>query len=176
MSSKSEFNLRSLLTPLHLWLLAWGLGVAVAVSVLGLLIVSGYFLAAAGLAMSVNYVAISGLIRNFALIRTVGRYGDLMVSHYAIFGLLQKLRVQFFDKFAQLPIGERLYIGSATAQHRLVKDIDTLNEFPLRVVTPFVVVGVVLLATSLALGYVNGVFLLLLLPLPIVILYMLRIK
>lgn len=176
MSSKSEFNLRSLLTPLHLWLVAWGLGVAVAVSVLGLLIVSGYFLAAAGLAMSVNYVAISGLIRNFALIRTVGRYGDLMVSHYAIFGLLQKLRVRFFDKFAQLPIGERLSIGSATAQHRLVKDIDTLNEFPLRVVTPFVVVGVVLLATSLVLGYVNGVFLLLLLPLPIVILYMLRIK
>lgn len=150
MLNKTEFKLRSLLSPLHLWLVAWGLAVAVAVSVLGLLTVSGYFLAVAGAAISVNYGAInygmiSGLIRNFALMRTVGRYGDLLVSHYAIFGLLQKLRVQFFDRFAQLPISERLSIGSATAQYRLVKDIDTLNEFPLRVVSPFVVVGAALL-------------------------------
>lgn len=153
----APFRLTTLLSPVSLWLVAWGLGVAVAVSTLGLLTVSGYFLTVAGLGMasvgtSASVAMLSGLIRNFAIVRTVGRYGDLMVSHYAIFGLLQKLRVCFFNAFSQLPISDRLAIGSATAQYRLVKDIDTLNEFPLKIVSPFVVVGVALFLASLVLS------------------------
>lgn len=149
---KQTFTLRKLILPLlPWWLMAWVLGIITQISALGLLMVAGWFVSMAGLSglfllgsaifkVSVPLV----LIRVFALGRTLGRYGELVLSHQIVFELLKKLRLQFFLEFAKLDSHTRTSIGSATAQHRLVKDIDVLDEFPLKVVSPQLTVMAVL--------------------------------
>lgn len=152
MSNKATgqaFTLKALIVPLlPTWLIAWSLGLLTAGSVLGLVMVAGWFITMAGLtgmmamgAQSFNYLVPSALIRTFAISRTLGRYGDLVVSHEAIFRLLKQLRVRFFYEFTRLDTRTRQSVGSSTAQHRLVSDIDTLDEFPLRVVAPIIIVA-----------------------------------
>lgn len=147
----TKFGFGQLVLPLlPMWLLAWALGLVTIGSVLGLAMVSGWFITmagAAGVATSFNYLLPSALIRTFALGRTLGRYGDLLVSHNTIFELLRRLRVDFFYAFSRLSVAKRQAIGSSLAQHRLVKDIDTLDEFVLKVLSPWIlsVFAVVLL-------------------------------
>lgn len=139
----TKFGFRQLvLSVLPMWLLAWGLGVLTASSVLGLAMVSGWFITMAGVSgvgVYFNYLVPSALIRTFAIGRTLGRYGELMVGHSAIFELLKRLRVDFFCAFARLSGDKRQAIGSSLAQHRLVKDIDTLDEFVLKILSPWIV-------------------------------------
>ncbi|UTO05258.1 ATP-binding cassette domain-containing protein [Moraxella sp. FZLJ2107] len=152
---KTQFQLRQLIgTQTAVWVLAWFLGLLTVWSVLGLTILSGWFVtmsAAAGLVAvgghTFNYMMPAGIIRGFAIVRTLSRYGDLMVSHHAVFGLLKDLRVRFFQRWASLSFATRSAQAGSSSQrmHRLVKDIDVLNEFILRFVTPWVMaVGAVL--------------------------------
>ncbi|MFB2539585.1 MULTISPECIES: amino acid ABC transporter ATP-binding/permease protein [unclassified Acinetobacter] len=140
-------------TQLELWIFSWLLAVVTAIAVVGLLMLSGWFISASALAGLIalgshnfNYLMPSAIIRSFAMARTAGRYGELMVSHHAIFALLKQLRVKFFQKFAQLPSLQRnQQLRSSHIMHRLTHDIDTLDEFVLRVVSPWLVVSLILL-------------------------------
>ncbi|MBS9779948.1 MAG: ATP-binding cassette domain-containing protein [Moraxellaceae bacterium] len=140
------FRLRDLIKPsFDLWLIAWVLGLVTAVSVVGLLMVSGWFLTATAFAGmlslgvgSFNYLMPSALIRVLAISRTAGRYGELMVSHNAIFNLLKELRVKFFSTLAKEPLtSQHKTLQSSQQMHRLVSDINVLNEFNLRVIMPW---------------------------------------
>lgn len=149
------FRLRHLLTQhTGMWIVAWVLGISTVLSVLGLVAVAGWFITISGvvgiLAVGFNYFMPSALIRLFAIVRTMARYGDLMVSHHAVFDLLKALRVRFFSHWVKLPLSARTNDTQTSSQkmHRLVKDIDTLDEFVLRLVSPFVVACVAVLATS----------------------------
>lgn len=148
-NNPQKFRLRQLILPqIGLWLLAWLLGIAAAVSALGLTMTAGWFLTAAttSLALGVGFaIALPTLIiRVLAIVRTVGRYGDLLVSHWAVFGLLKVLRVRFFERWARLDFLDRQLLNQSSSQktHRLVKDIDVLNEFTLRFVSPWIVAAV----------------------------------
>lgn len=147
MKNKQTFALRQLITgQWDGWLLALLLGVVTVIATIGLLMLSGWFLSAAALAgllalgaHTFNYMVPAAIIRVFAMLRTAGRYGELMVSHHAIFKLLQQLRVRFFNQFAKLlPRQLPSDVRSAHAMHRLTHDIDVLDEFVLRVVSPWV--------------------------------------
>lgn len=158
MKHDQEFKLRHLLgSQKSLWLIAWLFAVATVLSVLGLLMVAGWFItmtAVVGVAgVVLHYALPSLLIRGFAITRTLARYGDLMVSHHAIFGLLKQLRVKFFARWVNLPLQERLTDTDTSSQkmHRLVKDIDVLNELPLRFVSPYLVAVVAIVAMSFVL-------------------------
>ncbi len=140
------FRLRDLIKPsFDLWLIAWILGLVTAISVVGLLMVSGWFLTATAFAGmlaigvgSFNYLMPSALIRVLAITRTAGRYGELMVSHNAIFNLLKELRVKFFSTLAKEPLtSQHQTLQSSQQMHRLVNDINVLNEFNLRVIMPW---------------------------------------
>lgn len=142
----SAFALQDLIKPsLDLWLLAWVLGLVTVFSVLILLMLSGWFLSAAALAgmtalgaHTFNYLLPAAIIRTLAITRTAGRYGELMVSHHAIFHLLKVLRVKFFVALSAKPLTQqRTALQSGQHMHRLVSDIDTLNEFNLRFVSPW---------------------------------------
>ncbi len=141
------FRLRQLILPqLPWWGVAFGLGVLTVISVLGLVMVAGWFVSMAGVAgvlagAGFSYALASFWIRIFALVRTFARYGDLMVSHHAVFALLKDLRVRTFARLASTPINQRhqKQTHSGEIMHRLVKDIDVLNEFVLRLVLPCVV-------------------------------------
>ena len=162
MKTNESFKLWQLISPqLWVWMVAWLLGLLTVWSVLGLSMVSGWFVtmsAVAGLVAAgshaFNYMVPAAVIRTFAIIRTLSRYGDLMVSHHAVFGLLKQLRVRFFESWARLDFVDRNSQGQSSSQkmHRLVKDIDVLNEFVLRFISPWVMaVGSLLLVSSVVL-------------------------
>lgn len=155
------FSLIDLFTGQRLlWGIAWVLGIATVLSVLGLVMLAGWFITMAGVAGAIaagghafNYLMPSAIIRGFAIVRTVARYGDLMVSHHAIFGLLKDLRVRFFSHWARLPLSVRMSSegmtkSSSDTMQRLVRDIDVLDEFPLRVVSPLIVAIVACMVLS----------------------------
>lgn len=147
-NSHQTFRLTQLFsTQLDKWLIAACLGIMTALSVIGLLMTSGWFISAAAMAGMValgshnfNYLVPAAIIRVMAMVRTAGRYGEMMVSHHAVFGLLQRLRVRFFNQFARLPLANlSSTLQSTHAMHRLTHDIEVLNELPLRVVSPWLV-------------------------------------
>ena len=147
-NSHQTFRLTQLFsTQLDKWLIAALLGIMTALSVIGLLMTSGWFISAAAMAgmvalgsHSFNYLVPAAIIRVMAMVRTAGRYGEMMVSHHAVFGLLQRLRVRFFNQFARLPLANlSSTLQSTHAMHRLTHDIEILNELPLRVVSPWLV-------------------------------------
>lgn len=147
-NSHQTFRLTQLFsTQLDKWLIAACLGIMTALSVIGLLMTSGWFISAAAMAgmvalgsHSFNYLVPAAIIRVMAMVRTAGRYGEMMVSHHAVFGLLRRLRVRFFTQFARLPLANlSSTLQSTHAMHRLTHDIEVLNELPLRVVSPWLV-------------------------------------
>jgi len=147
-NSHQTFRLTQLFsTQLDKWLIAACLAIMTALSVIGLLMTSGWFISAAAMAgivalgsHSFNYLVPAAIIRVMAMVRTAGRYGEMMVSHHAVFGLLQRLRVRFFNQFARLPLANlSSTLQSTHAMHRLTHDIEVLNELPLRVVSPWLV-------------------------------------
>lgn len=156
------FRLRDLIKPsFDLWVISWLLGLVTVISIVGLLMLSGWFLTATALAgmvalgsHSFNYMMPAAIIRMLAIARTAGRYGELMVSHNAIFNLLKELRVKFFSNLSQQPLSnQHQALQSSKQMHRLVSDIGILDSFNLRVVSPWLLSGIMmaLLATFIML-------------------------
>lgn len=103
---KSTFQLRTLMCHnFLLWVVAFGFGIFAAISAIGLLAVSGWFITTASLVgVAALAVPASAWIQLFAVGRIVGRYGDLMTSHQAVFGLLRQLRLQFLRHLLICPL------------------------------------------------------------------------
>ena len=121
------------------WLLALLLGSIALFSAIALLALSGWFITAAALAgMLAGYrldiFRPAAVIRLLALTRTLGRYGERLASHHAALGLLRDLRSAVFRQISQAQV---LPSRSSEAMHRLVADIDLLDQFPLRLMLPW---------------------------------------
>lgn len=156
------FRLRDMFKPsFDLWLISWGLGLITALSMIALLMISGWFITGAALAgmiavgsHSFNYMLPAGIIRMLAMARTAGRYGELMVSHHAVFDLLKTLRLRFFNRLAALPLTQqRSALQASQYMHRLVSDIDKLDEFILRVISPWLIGGFSVLLLGVFIGW-----------------------
>lgn len=112
------------------------------VALLGL---SGWFITASaltglalalGLSVSLDVYVPGGGIRFFALSRTVSRYVERVYNHNSVLTLLAELR---FHVFGQLTRLDDLTLGRQRASDwltRLTSDIDTLDNFYLRVLIP----------------------------------------
>jgi ATP-binding cassette, subfamily C, bacterial CydC len=149
--------LRALYRSARLWntaaylllALTWGAGIA-------LLALSGWFIAATGLAgagllLALDIFTPSAGIRTAAIVRTLARYGERVVGHAAVLRILARLRADTFGAIARLPPARQRQWRSADLQSRLTGDIDTLDAIPLRVTGPLVAaVLAVLVAASLA--------------------------
>jgi ATP-binding cassette subfamily C protein CydC len=77
------------------------------ISAIGLLAVSGWFIAACaifglGLVAGLNLLTPSTIIRALALSRTFGRYAERVVGHEAILRVLKDLRIRVFNSLIQL--------------------------------------------------------------------------
>lgn len=128
------------------WSLALLIGSLTLLAVICLLAISGWFITAAAMAglltvagaYGFDYFRPAALIRLCAIARTAGRYAERLTSHYAALGLLKDLRCKVFAQLAQqqtTAINQQP--GSASTLHRLVSDIDQLDNLPLRVVLPW---------------------------------------
>ncbi|MDY0385069.1 thiol reductant ABC exporter subunit CydC [Trichlorobacter sp.] len=123
------------------WMLAGiGLSVAVIAANTALMAVSGWFIASmavAGVAkVSFNFFFPSAAIRLLAILRTVGRYAERLVTHEAAFRILADLRSWLFRRLIPLaPAGLERY-ASGDLSGRLRADIDSLESLYLRIIAP----------------------------------------
>ncbi|WP_276742984.1 heme ABC transporter ATP-binding protein/permease CydC [Pantoea septica] len=144
----------------HPWRLSLGvlLAIVTLLASIGLLALSGWFLAASSLAglaglYSFNYMLPAAGVRGAAISRTAARYFERLVSHDATFRVLQHLRVFTFSRLIALAPGQLAAFRQGDLLNRFVGDVDTLDHLYLRIIAPlagaFVVIAVVTLGISL---------------------------
>ncbi|MGL4268177.1 MAG: heme ABC transporter ATP-binding protein/permease CydC [Plesiomonas sp.] len=149
---------------------------------IGLLALSGWFLAASALAgvtltaRTFNYMLPAGGVRGLAIGRTATRYFERVVSHDATFRVLTRLRVFCFSRLIPLSPGGLARFRRTELLNRLVADVDTLDHIYLRLISPLLSALVVIASTTLLLSLLDtrlaltlgGIMLALLLILPVI--------
>lgn len=118
------------------------LGVITVLTNVGLLALSGWFVAAMGLAglglLRMEYFLPAAAIRALAIIRTVGRYLERLATHEATFRLLSELRTWFYTHLEPLAPARLQTHRAGDLLSRIRADIDSLDNFYLRVLAPTV--------------------------------------
>ena len=121
------------------------LGLLTIGSGLGLMTLSAYLISVAALHPPFAAIAVAILgVRIFGVLRGILRYLERIVSHETTFRLLSQLRVWFYRAFeplvparlSTLPKQDSTDYTSGDVLSRLVADIDTLQEFYIRVIAP----------------------------------------
>lgn len=151
---------------------------------IGLLTLSGWFLAGTSLAgfagiYSFNYMLPAAGVRGAAIFRTAGRYFERLVSHDATFRVLSHLRVFTFKKILPLSPGGIARFRQGELLNRLVADVETLDHLYIRVISPIIAAFVVIMTIMFGLGLIDarlantlgGIMLTLLIVLPFVFYY-----
>ncbi len=142
----------------HPWRLLLGvlLAIVTLLANIGLLALSGWFLAAsslAGLAGLYSFMLPAAGVHGAAIARTGARYFERLVSHDATFRVLQHLRVFTFSRLITLAPGQLAAFRQGDLLNRFVGDVDTLDHLYLRVIAPlagaFAVIVMVTLGISL---------------------------
>lgn len=146
----------------HFWRLTLGviLAVMTLLASIGLLTLSGWFLAASSLAgtaglYSFNYMLPAAGVRGAAIIRTVARYFERLVSHDGTFRVLEHLRVFTFSKLMPLSPAGLAGFRQGDLLNRLVADVDTLDHLYLRIISPLIGALAVILAVSVGLSWLD---------------------
>ncbi len=136
----------------------WGLLFAIltALSTIGLLCLSGWFITATGIAgLTIAATRVfdvfmpSAAIRFFALLRTGARYAERLVNHDATFMQSRGLRLQLFKTIAQRKSLRDLAMRPARLLHRLTGDIDSYELIYLKLIVPSIV-ALIAIFTNLA--------------------------
>lgn len=122
--------------------LRWALACAVlaGVSAVLLLALSGWFLTGAALAgaagatvaMAFNYLIPSASIRGLAIIRTVSRYGERLLSHRAALLAMAAWRGRLFGALAAEDSRTAPDFSSGDASARLIGDVEALEDLIIR--------------------------------------------
>ncbi|MFU2075266.1 heme ABC transporter ATP-binding protein/permease CydC [Gallibacterium anatis] len=147
------------------------------VASIGLLTLSGWFLAAAaiaGVSLMFNFFYPSAGVRGLAVGRTVARYFEKIVTHDVTFEILAKLRVMIFSKIIPLSPAVLSRYRNSELLNRLVADVDTLDTLYLRLFAPFVSAVLMIVFIGIGLSFLDktiacfiaGTLLLLLVVLP----------
>nr|WP_240511482.1 ATP-binding cassette domain-containing protein [Novosphingobium panipatense] len=123
----------------HLFFASLCAGLA-ALAAIGLLAVSGWFLTAAALAgsagvataMAFNYLIPSAAIRLLAIVRTLARYGERLLSHKVALEGMADLRGALFDKLAAQDSRHAPDTSPGEASTRLIDDVEALEDLVIR--------------------------------------------
>lgn len=129
------------------------IGAATIASSLSLIGVSSWLISAAALHPSIAelQLAIVG-VRFFGISRGVFRYLERLVSHDVTFRLLSRIRAWFYRSIEPLAPARLMFYRSGDLLSRVISDIDTLENFYIRVVSPPLVAIVISLG---AVGYLG---------------------
>jgi ATP-binding cassette subfamily C protein CydCD len=128
------------------------LGVLTVGSNVGLMGTSAFLISAAALhpELGMLEVAIVG-VRFFGIARGVFRYAERLASHNVTFRLLARLRTWFYQKLEPLAPARLMEYRSGDLLSRIVADVDSLEDFYVRVVSPSLVA--VLIAAGMILFF-----------------------
>ncbi len=151
MSASPLLRLLRLAAPFKKWLaLSVLLGVLTIGSSIGLMAASAWIIATAALQPSVADLAVAIVgVRFFGLARGVFRYLERLVSHHVNFSLLARLRVWFYTALEPLAPARLMAYRSGDLLSRIVGDIETLQNFFIRVIAPPVVAVIVALGMAI---------------------------
>ena len=152
-----------LFKPHSIWL-AGGISLSLltALASISLLTLSGWFIsssAIAGLiaidgnALAFNFMLPAAQIRALAIIRTLGRYGERLVTHEATFRVLAGIRSWFFQQLIPLVPGRLSALRSGDLLSRMTADIDALDALYLRLLAPAVVAVIGITAVTVFLAF-----------------------
>jgi ATP-binding cassette subfamily C protein CydCD len=128
------------------------LGVLTIGSNVGLMGTSAFLISAAALhpELGTLEVAIVG-VRFFGIARGVFRYAERLASHNVTFRLLARLRTWFYQKLEPLAPARLMQYRSGDLLSRIVADVESLEDFYVRVVSPSLVA--VLIAAGMTLFF-----------------------
>ncbi len=126
---------------------------------IGLLSLSGWFLAASSLAglfgiMVFNYLLPAAGVRGAAIIRTASRYAERLVSHDTTFRILSLLRVVSFNRLFPLSPAVITRYKQADLLNRFVADIDVLDHLYLRLLSPLLTALFVIIIVTIGLTFI----------------------
>jgi ATP-binding cassette subfamily C protein CydC len=152
-----------LFKPHSAWL-AGGIALSLltAFASIALLTLSGWFISASAIAglialdgntLIFNYMLPAAQIRTLAITRTLGRYGERIVTHEATFRVLAGIRSWFFRQLIPLAPGRLSTMRSGDLLSRMTADIDALDALYLRLLAPAVVAAVGITAVTVFLAF-----------------------
>ena len=126
------------------------LGSVTLISSTALMATSGWLISRAAQMPPVLTLSIAVVgVRTFALARGVSRYAERLLSHNATFNSLNGLHRVIFDKLEQLAPAGLPAFRRGDLLARLVADVDSVQDLPLRVILP---ISAGVLSASFAIG------------------------
>lgn len=148
----------------HHWLrisLSMFLAIIALLASIGLLTLSGWFLAASALAglfslALFNYMLPAAGVRGAAIIRTASRYAERLVSHDTTFRILSLLRVKSFTRLFPLSPAVIIRYKQADLLNRFVADIEILDHLYLRLLSPLLSALIVIAVVTLGLSFISS--------------------
>src|SRR5690625_3137865 len=116
----------------------------------GLFTASGYLISKAALLPPLHaLIILTSTVKLLGFARALSRYAERLFSHRATFTILSNLRVSFFGKLEPLAPGIFQKYRSGDLLARIVGDVESLQNFFLRVFYPPIVLIIVFLSTIL---------------------------
>ncbi|MCB0102659.1 MAG: thiol reductant ABC exporter subunit CydD [Anaerolineales bacterium] len=113
---------------------------------------SAWLISTAAIATSIAALGVSTVgTRFFGITRAIFRYLERLVSHDVTFRLLAKLRTWFYEKLEPLAPARLMNFRSGDLLARVIGDVETLENFYVRVVSPPL--------TAIVVGTVTAIFL-----------------
>ena len=166
-----------LFKPYAMWLVSGIiLSLITSMAAITLLSLSGWFITASAMAgllsidgnvLAFNFMLPAAQIRALAIMRTLGRYAERLVTHEATFRVLAQIRSWFFQQLIPLVPGRLALMRSGDLLSRMTADIDALDALYLRLVAPVFVailgvtaVTIVLATYAPIISIANGLILL----------------
>jgi len=151
-------RLLKLLAPFKWWV-AFGvlLSFLTIGSSVGLMAMSAYLISKATLVVDVSDIALAiTTVRLFAILRAVFRYLERYYTHTATFRILTQLRVWLFAALEPLAPARLMPYRSGDLLTRIIGDIETLENFYVRVIVPPIAAVFVTIFACLILGAFDG--------------------
>ena len=114
---------------------------------------SAWLISTAAIAPSVADLGVAVVgTRFFGIARGLFRYGERLVSHDVTFRLLSRLRIWFYEKLEPLAPARLMEYRAGDLLSRIVGDVETLENFYVRVVSPPLTAVLIALGVSFFLG------------------------
>jgi ATP-binding cassette, subfamily C, bacterial CydC len=153
-SSATLNRLFKLIGPYRWWVVAGVLlSFATVGSSVGLMAMSAYLISKAAIVTEVVELSMAiAFVRTFAIARAGFRYVERVVTHRATFRILTYLRVWFYRSIEPLAPARLQQYRSGDLLTRIVADIETLENFYVRVVVPPLAAALVTVLACAILG------------------------
>lgn len=94
-------------------------------------------------------IVLTSMVKLLGFLRAASRYGERLYSHRATFSMLSRLRTSFFAKLIPVTPGILNKNRSGDLLARIVGDVESLQNYFLRVAYPPIIVVMVFLSTVL---------------------------